>query len=416
MKKVKVLNLLLGAVVALSPIVYTSCSDDDTPPPPPGPVDVVIPDDAVDLSAEETANCYIVAPGRTAAFKAVYKGNSLTETIGDVADAVLLWQDAPGLLADVGYSSTEQKIVVVAGDKSGNAVVAAKDASGKVLWSWHIWVTDFDPDATAYTTTPNASGTTWTFMDRNIGAVSVDRAGNGSHGLIYQWGRKDPFPSPVARTLLDENYNYVDGKDGEATLYDIDGNTLPKIGSLAEYHGSLDASIANPMVFYAQTYTFTGEYDEYGEEIVLNDPLTGDWTDESNDDFWGGESMKKSIYDPCPPGWKVPVCDADGNTPYAWLVYANMTWDAVNNGAEQNGQWFPATGTRVYASGGCDFAENGNPYGGLWIGTKGKTAADLTAYPTLYGQYMFIINGKRTFKVNKDKRSQGMSLRAVKDI
>lgn len=90
MKKVKVLNLLLGAVVALSPIVYTSCSDDDTPPPPPGPVDVVIPDDAVDLSAEETANCYIVAPGRTAAFKAVYKGNSLTETIGDVADAVLL--------------------------------------------------------------------------------------------------------------------------------------------------------------------------------------------------------------------------------------------------------------------------------------------------------------------------------------
>ena len=50
------------------------------------------------------------------------------------------------------------------------------------------------------------------------------------------------------------------------------------------------------------------------------------------------------------------------------------------------------------------------------LGTKGKAASDLTAYPTLYGQYMFIINGKRTFKVNKDKRSQGMSVRAVRDI
>ena len=28
---------------------------------------------------------------------------------------------------------------------------------------------------------------------------------------------------------------------------------------------------------------------------------------------------------------------------------------------------------------------------------------------------MFIINGKRTFKVNKDRRSQGMSLRCVRD-
>ena len=28
---------------------------------------------------------------------------------------------------------------------------------------------------------------------------------------------------------------------------------------------------------------------------------------------------------------------------------------------------------------------------------------------------MFIINGKRTFKVNKDRRSQGLSLRCVRD-
>lgn len=414
MKKFKSVHIL--ASVALSICGLTSCDDDETTVVDPTQPDVItIPDDAVDLSVDETANCYIVKPGETVSFSAVYKGNSTTELVGDVDKAVLLWQDVRGLITKVAYAKEEKRVLVVAGDIAGNALVAAKDASGNVLWSWHLWVTDYDPDATAYTTTPNASGTTWTFMDRNIGATTTDRAGYGSHGLIYQWGRKDPFPSPTGRTEIDENYNYVDGKDGEAKLYDILGNELPTIGSQAQYHGSVALSIANPTVFYAQTYSYTGEYDEYDQEIVLDDPITGDWSDVSNDDFWGGESMKKTIYDPCPPGWKVPVCDAAGNTPYAWLVYANMTWDAVNEGAEQEGQWFPATGTRVYASGGCDFAETSNPYGGLWIGTKGKTSSDLTTYPTLYGQYMFIINGKRTFKVSKDKRSQGLSLRAVKD-
>ena len=55
------------------------------------------------------------------------------------------------------------------------------------------------------------------------------------------------------------------------------------------------------------------------------------------------------------------------------------------------------------------------PASGLWIGTKGKASDNLELYPDLYGQYMFIVNGKRTFKVNKDKRSQGLSLRCVKE-
>ena len=105
------------------------------------------------------------------------------------------------------------------------------------------------------------------------------------------------------------------------------------------------------------TYKFTGETDENGHEIVLNDYRTKDWTDVSNDDYWGGVSGKKTIYDPCPVGYKVPTCDKDGNTPYAWLVYADMTWDDTNHGATQNGQWFPAAGTRVYASGGLDHQE-----------------------------------------------------------
>lgn len=57
----------------------------------------------------------------------------------------------------------------------------------------------------------------------------------------------------------------------------------------------------------------------------------------------------------------------------------------------------------------------GQPYSGLWIGTKGKASDNLELYPDLYGQYMFIIDSKRMLKVSKDKRSQGMSLRCVKE-
>ena len=119
--------------------------------------------------------------------------------------------------------------------------------------------------------------------------------------------------------------------------------------------------------------------------------------------------MSKTIYDPCPAGYKVPVCDADGNTPYAWMVFTDMTWDPANPGAKIYGQWFPTAGSRVYASGGLDLTE-ASPYSGIWFGNAGSTSNE-----TRYGQYMAIMKSKRTFKVMKDARSQGLSVRCVKE-
>ncbi|MDE6097575.1 MAG: hypothetical protein K2G24_01670 [Muribaculaceae bacterium] len=373
--------------------------------------DVRIPAGAENLSVDGTANCYIMKPGSTGYFDARFKGNSTVETVGEIAGVKLVWQDSGELVSALDYDSDKGAIVATVAARSGNAVVAAVAAGGEILWSWHLWIVDYDPD-NDYTTEPNASGSTWTFMDRNLGATTTERGVFGNYGMIYQWGRKDPFPGAADFTIMNDDYSYEN--DGEPQLYAFDGSELPSIVSQAQYHGTIALSIANPAVFYAMTYNHTGVLDEYGEEIVKNDYPTGDWCDVSDDDYWGGESMKKTIYDPSPVGYKVPVCDADGNTPYAWLTYADMVWDSEHRGAEQNGQWFPATGTRVYASGGIDHPDK-NHYSGLWIGTKGKASADLETYPDLYGQYMMIVNGKRTFKVSKDKRSQGMSLRCVRD-
>lgn len=397
----------------LSMCITAACSDDDPGKGGGGKSEVKVPENAVDLSAAGTANCYIVKPGGTVVFDAQYKGNSTTESIGDPVTAELVWQDAKNLIQDIYYVSKEKKIVAVtAPGTSGNAVVAACGADGEILWSWHLWIADYDPAASLYTTPANASGTTWTFMDRNVGATTNAPDSFDCHGMIYQWGRKDPFTSAGTFTIINEDYSYQ--VDGERPIYNILNEELPKMRTRAEYHGTIAKSLRNPAVFYAMTYNFTGETDEYGQEIVLNDYRTKDWTDVSNDDYWGGVSGKKTIYDPCPVGYKVPTCDKDGNTPYAWLGYADMTWDDTNHGATQNGQWFPAAGTRVYASGGLDHQEL-NPYGGMWIGTAGKASANIEEYPELYGQYMFIVNGKRTFKVSKDARSQGMSMRCVKE-
>lgn len=76
----------------LSMCITAACSDDD-PGKGGGGSEVKVPENAVDLSAAGTANCYIVKPGGTVVFDAQYKGNSTTESIGDPVTAELVWQD-----------------------------------------------------------------------------------------------------------------------------------------------------------------------------------------------------------------------------------------------------------------------------------------------------------------------------------
>ncbi len=366
-------------------------------------------EDAMNLSAAGTANCYIVAPGSKAYFNAGVKGNS-TESVGSVVRAKLLWQSEEGLVKSIKFAPAACQFEIETADVPGNAVIAAVSVENTVLWSWHIWVVDYDPSTSLYSTPANASGTVWQFMDRNLGATSTTKGDFANAGVYYQWGRKDPFPGAVDFTVQNEDYSYQ--QDGEPTLYNFENNVTFKISNFAEYEGSIEKGIANPDVFYKVGSRKTGEVDEYGSEVYENVPRSSDWSDTSDDDAWGGVSMKKTIYDPCPAGYKVPVCDADGNTPYAWLTSQKRTWEEKNRGVEQDGQWFPTNGTRVAQSGGLNYTE-ANAYSGLWIGTAGKANSNLDLYPTLYGQYMFIGSGKRTFKVSKDCRAQGMNVRCV---
>ncbi|MBO6169813.1 MAG: hypothetical protein J6O51_07555 [Bacteroidales bacterium] len=401
MKKLVVYLAAFAALVA----VASACNHNQTPKEEPDvPEDVV--KAAVNLTEDGTANAYIVKPGSTVAFSVAYKGNSKTEEVGAAEAVKLMWQTDKDLVKEVFLDRKGKVAYAVTGQKEGNAVVAVSDASGNVLWSWHLWVSDYDPAASLY----KVKDSDWELMDRNLGALSNKPEDNfKAFGLIYQWGRKDPFTAAARYVVQNEDFSYQD--DGEAPIYDIEGKELPSFLSTAATDGSVQKSIANPAIFYKVYQVKTGKVDEYGEEIKEDVPRTRDWADVSNDDAWGGVSGVKTIYDPCPKGYKVPVATADGKTPYYWCSHAGSVW---NNGRIDDGLYLPAAGTRVNYSGGLNISE-AIPYGGIWIGTAGKASDNLDLYPTLYGQYMGIFSGKRTYKMGKDSRSQGLSVRCCKE-
>lgn len=238
-------------------------------------------------STAGASNCYIVKPGASLAIKAV-EGNSADTFNFD--NAVLLWQDCLGMVKSVSGNAAEKIVMVeLNSGKSGNAVVAAREGE-TIKWSWHIWVTDYDPMDNPFVWVSSATGKTYTFMDRNMGASTAEKYKPGALGLFYQWGRKDPFPggsdlnSSVQMKMFDINANVVR----------MESVCRPKYGN--DYSKTnLPLGIQNPMVFY---YAESSDY-------PYVDWLT-DKAELQDNDLWGGVTGRKTKYDPCPEGWTVP--------------------------------------------------------------------------------------------------------------
>lgn len=269
---------------------------------------------AENLGATATANCYIVDGSLSAnkdkvfKFKAV-KGNSTTP-VGDISEVEILWESwnnaeavtANSVVAEADFDKQDGDddywitFKMPSTLHAGNAVIAAKNAGGDVVWSWHIWV-----PATTIATVNYGIHTT-AMMSRNLGALIDATAGTTlidvtSIGLFYQWGRKDPFPGPSVNTE-----DYPAGATVAGTGKSINDGQI----SLAE-------SIKNPT-----------KYGKYG----------GDWCSDHNSDYWG-DSGSKSMYDPCPPGYRVPKRDKAADlwheTESEFLAQTGFAYDGTYN-------------------------------------------------------------------------------------
>lgn len=271
--------------------------------------------DVRDLDTDGTANCYVISEPGSYKFKAVY-GNEPNNFVMDIEDATVLWEtwnddsevEAGSVIADADYA--EDYMIIKTPDtlRPGNAVVAALDGEGKILWSWHLWI-----PATSIQTSEYGGIMGKALMDRNLGALVVTEAGAApvdplSYGMVYQWGRKDPFTA--AGTF----------NGSKATYVGMDEEVAPGLISLEE-------GIANPRLL--------GHVDN------------GNWMLVDDETLW--QNLGKTIYDPCPAGYRVPPRDTqlpfwsgDLSAQAGWSIDGTNGWLTLGNPAAV----FPIAGYR----------------------------------------------------------------------
>lgn len=185
---------------------------------------------------------------------------------------------------------------------SGNVMVALyQDADNdgkcnsdeKIVWSWHLWLGAPDVQHYKFANTDNKVSSTdlgeplnnedWYMFDRNLGAESNELGDPRAAGLYYQSGRKDPFIG----------YNDQTGSTSWASnrvrTY-LNTTTFPSHAAWKTNAGTMTtANITNyPMSLF--TYS-SSQLFQYG------------WSQSAA----STANNTKTFFDPCPPGYKLPI-------------------------------------------------------------------------------------------------------------
>ena len=339
----------------------------------------------------------------------------ITETNGGTNKpngAKLVWADETGLVESLGISADGKFLKFrVPQDKikTGNAVIAAtKD--GVVVWSWHLWfteanvlnttkVTNFQKKDYYFTNEPLGwkykkwETTTYSAprkvkvkiqqLEKNGGnykesTITITQ-NNGAlrecYSTLYQFGRKDAFPG------TDDNL--------EGTFTENGGKNM-----------SIQNSIQHPGTFYAWDRTMHNQCNLWS----MNNTTIG----------YNDNAVVKTIYDPCPAGFKMPASNA----------FTGFTTTGINTETESqfniNGGWdfgfhfnnkisspdatvyFPASGVRSNENGSLN---NVDRHGYYWSAVPLNTS---------YGCFLDFYQGF-VHPQGGNFRSYGLSVRPVRD-
>lgn len=342
-----------------------------------------------DLSEVQTANSYVVSKSGFYKFRATTRGNGVTglfvvqndgsyyrsfdATMGAGISGIdkidLLWWQGD-LSADSDYknftngSPSSDEVAAkcpvtildngkledgfatfyVKVDKTtyGNVGLAAYDANGTILWSWHIWI---QPEVKVVRLGD------YTVMDRNLGATYAPADKNydsdyfyANIGLYYQWGRKDPFFPPSGKNNTDNSTDVWFKKENGAWTKQTSNKVTSK--------STIKESAQHPLDYYSSNNTlWQTSYSNLKEQP---------------NDLWGyvgsagsiGESFAKTMYDPCPPGYRVMqhdvfqsanICNANDNTNFSFFpgiydengIYFNDGLRTSKGAISAGGVWFP---------------------------------------------------------------------------
>lgn len=349
----------------------------------------------IDLTSQ-ASNCYIANYANAYySFDATVKGEK-GEKI-PTARVDLMWVSTSHMVDNMTFNDGRVSFFVAGNKKGefveGNALIAAFDANDNVIWSWHVWITQYDPSKESLT---SAAGDV--FMTRNLGAGASNNDTRNdiylSYGLYYQWGRPTPMIGPAY-------YNCAYAEDHK--MYNINGRLtyIDYVESTPEI-GTMEHAIAYPMSF-----------------IMGVEDSGYDWLYSDHDNtLWGST---KTIYDPCPKGWQVPagdvyadfmIADAHEGSPTASLREA-YGWNLTDGTMTS---FFLGAGRRPYLTGLIQNVNtNANPQpwvGCYWtsaLGTDNLSASGL--YFSLNTENAALSDFKPAYNY---QRANGLQIRCVK--
>ena len=326
------------------------------------------------LSVNGTANCYVVTKAGEYTFDASVMGNGEKGVLWEESqlDGLHLWPkqiehvsfnnaywdrnkkpnkvfviwDDNNVVSDVEFSPSKMVVSFKATGNKGNALIGVYDrfATSKddlVIWSWHIWCTDTPKQLKQYDLNDNE----YILLDRNIGATSADPAdGTATYGMFYQFGRKDPLKAYVgmARDLKEAPLELQEAVNHPTYFYNLNRKTAEWFNNSTSSLATVTADLwGNP--FYA--FASTVNYHPY--PAARNE-------------------LKKTIYDPCPPGYMVPPEDT-------WKGVAKADIQLLDEGVivptASGDSFYPFAG---YISG-LNTTEVGREAVLGWFGYKGMT-------------------------------------------
>ena len=340
-----------------------------------------------------------------------------------VDGAEVVWADAANLVSSLSIAhdggDTFLDFEVKESDiQSGNAVVAVKKGS-TIVWSWHLW---FAPkDALDKIPVTNHQGVVYNFTKETLGwkptqwtgttytsartvKVKVEQtvANNGTKAYtviniiqnpggvkkgattLYQFGRKDAFPG-VASSALATNSHFTENAGDNMSIMN---------------------GILNPGKFYTYGSNWSSNYSYYNL-----------WSADNTTTGFNDNSVVKTVYDPCPAGFKMPASNAftgftttgqDGGATNVdgtrdWQTYqSNFGHNFWTNSSKTAAINFPASGYLHYSNGSL----NGVGDSGCYWSAVPKYSSD--------GCYLFF-NSSYVKTLNENYRTYGFAARPVSE-
>lgn len=298
----------------------------------------------------------------------------------------LIWQDAKDLLTDVKLSGDGKSLLFTVGQsaiRQGNAVVAVYDSSNRVMWSWHIWVTDYVPNRTSKVeasydpavvptdkAVTNYQNRTYTFMGVNLGWCNVASTAYDARSVMVRFTQTQT--GLTQDVIFKQTAHYVTNYFGSSPYYQFGRKDplLPSAGSSNANKTWYNASGVSSSGFATGSWT-VGNYiaNSIMNPAVFCREFRGKmcsnlWS--ANNTVLGGNdnTVVKTVYDPSPVGYKMPPSNAftgfttSGQNSSASSEFNTAGWNngwnfycRKNKAASGGIINFPALGARSYTSG-----------------------------------------------------------------